>query len=49
MMSTHPVTRRLAVLVLLISTAALTRDITAAHFRHTCPTNQTRPIANLAQ
>jgi hypothetical protein len=48
-MTTHAITRRLAVLVLLISTAVLTRDITAAHFRHTCPTNQTRPIATLAQ
>jgi hypothetical protein len=48
-MSTHPVTRRLAVLVLLISTAALTRDITAEHFRHTCPTNQTRSTATPAQ
>jgi hypothetical protein len=48
-MTTHPITRRLAVLVLLISTAALTRDITAAHFRHTCPINQTRPTATLTQ
>jgi hypothetical protein len=48
-MTTHPITRRLAVLVLLISAAVLTRDITAAHFRHTCPTNQTRTTATLAQ
>jgi hypothetical protein len=48
-MTNHPITRRLAVLVLLISTAALTRDITAEQFRHTCPANQTRPTANLAQ
>jgi hypothetical protein len=48
-MSTHPVTRRLAVLVLLISTAVLTRDITSAHFQHTCPPNQTRPTATVAQ
>jgi hypothetical protein len=48
-MTNHPITRRLAVLVLLISTAVLTRDITAEHFRHTCPTNQTRPTATLAQ
>jgi hypothetical protein len=48
-MTTHPITRRLAVLVLLISTAVLTRDITAAHSRHTCPPNQTRPTATLAQ
>jgi hypothetical protein len=48
-MLTDPRLSRLAVLVLLISTAALTRDITAAHFRHTCPTNQTRPTATLAQ
>jgi hypothetical protein len=49
MMSTHPVTRRLAVLVLLISTAALTRDITSEHYRHTCPPNQTRSTATLAR
>jgi hypothetical protein len=48
-MTNHPITRRLAVTVLLISTAVLTRDITAAHFRHTCPTNQTRSTATLAQ
>jgi hypothetical protein len=48
-MTTHPITRRLAVLVLLISTAVLSRDITAAHYRHTCPPNQTRTIANLTQ
>jgi hypothetical protein len=48
-MTNHPITRRLAVLVLLISTAALTRDITAAHFQHTCPPNQTRPTANPTQ
>jgi hypothetical protein len=48
-MLTDPRLSRLAVLVLLISTAVLTRDITAAHFQHTCPANQTRPIANLAQ
>jgi hypothetical protein len=48
-MTTHPITRRLAVLVLLISTAALTRDITSAHFRHTCLPNQTRPTATLTQ
>jgi hypothetical protein len=40
---------RLAVMVLLISTAALTRDITAEHYRHTCPANQTRTTANLAR
>jgi hypothetical protein len=48
-MTNHPITRRLAVLVLLISTAVISRDITAEHFRHTCPTNQTRPTATLAQ
>jgi hypothetical protein len=48
-MTNHPITRRLAVLVLLISTAVLTRDITAEHYRHTCRTNQTRPTATLAQ
>jgi hypothetical protein len=48
-MTNHPITRRLAVLVLLISTAVLTRDITSEHFRHTCPANQTRTTANLAQ
>jgi hypothetical protein len=48
-MTNHPIARRLAVLVLLISTAVLTRDITSAHYRHTCPANQTRPTANLAQ
>lgn len=48
-MSTHPVIRRLAVLVLLISTAVLSRDITAEHLRHACPTHPTRPTALLAQ
>jgi hypothetical protein len=48
-MLTDPRLSRLAVLVLLISTAALTRDITSEHSRHTCPTNQTRPTATLAQ
>jgi hypothetical protein len=48
-MTTHPITRRLAVLVLLISTAVLTRDITSAHFQHTCPANQTRSTATPAQ
>jgi hypothetical protein len=48
-MLTDPRLSRLAVLVLLISTAVLTCDITAEHFRHTCPVNQTRPTANLAQ
>lgn len=48
-MTNHPITRRLAVLVLLISTAVLTRDITSAHYRHTCTANQTRPTAALAQ
>jgi hypothetical protein len=48
-MTNHPITRRLAVMVLLISTAVLTRDITAAHFQHTCPANQTRSTATLAQ
>jgi hypothetical protein len=48
-MTNHPITRRLAVMVLLISTAALTRDITSAHSRHTCSTNQTRTTANLTQ
>jgi hypothetical protein len=48
-MLTDPRLSRLAVLVLLISTAALTRDITAEHYRHTCPTNQTRPTANVAR
>jgi hypothetical protein len=48
-MTTHPITRRLVVLVLLISTAVLTRDITAEHFRHTCPANQTRSTANVAR
>jgi hypothetical protein len=48
-MLTDPRLSRLAVLVLLISTAVLTRDITAAHSRHTCPPNQTRPTATLAQ
>jgi hypothetical protein len=45
-MTNHPITRRLAVLVLLISTAVLTRDITAEHFRHTCPPNQTRTTSS---
>jgi hypothetical protein len=48
-MTNHPITRRLAVLVLLISTAVITRDITSEHFRHTCPANQTRPTATLTQ
>jgi hypothetical protein len=48
-MTTHPITRRLAVLVLLISTAVISRDITSEHFQHTCSTNQTRPTATLAQ
>jgi hypothetical protein len=48
-MTNHPITRRLAVLVLLISTAVLTRDITSEQFRHTCPPNQTRTTATPAQ
>jgi hypothetical protein len=48
-MLTDPRLSRLAVLVLLISTAALTRDITSAHFRHTCPPNQTRTTTTFAQ
>jgi hypothetical protein len=48
-MLTDPRLSRLAVLVLLISTAVISRDITAEHFRHTCPTNQTRPTATLAR
>jgi hypothetical protein len=48
-MLNDPRLNRLAVLVLLISTAVLTRDITAEHFRHTCPTNQTRSTATLTQ
>jgi hypothetical protein len=48
-MLTDPRLSRLAVLVLLISTAALSRDITAAHYRHTCPANQTRTTANVAR
>jgi hypothetical protein len=48
-MLTDPRLSRLAVLVLLISTAALTRDITSAHSRHTCPANQTRTTTTFAQ
>jgi hypothetical protein len=48
-MLNDPRLNRLAVLVLLISTAVISRDITAAHFRHTCPANQNRPTANLTQ
>jgi hypothetical protein len=48
-MLNDPRLNRLAVLVLLISTAALTRDITSEQFRHTCPANQTRTIAAPAQ
>jgi hypothetical protein len=48
-MLNDPRLSRLAVLVLLISTAVLTRDITSEHFRHTCPANQNRPTANLTQ
>jgi hypothetical protein len=48
-MLTDPRLSRLAVMVLLISTAALTRDITSEHFRHTCPPNQTRPTATVAR
>jgi hypothetical protein len=48
-MLNDPRLNRLAVLVLLISTAVISRDITAEHFRHTCPANQTRTIAAPAQ
>jgi hypothetical protein len=48
-MLTDPRLNRLVVLVLLISTAVLARDITSEHFRHTCPPNQTRTTANLAR
>jgi hypothetical protein len=48
-MLTDPRLSRLAVLVLLISTAVISRDITAEHFRHTCPANQTRTTATIAQ
>lgn len=43
-MSNHPIIRRLAVLVLLISAAVLSHDITAEHYQHACRANQSRPI-----
>jgi hypothetical protein len=48
-MLNDPRLSRLVVLVLLISTAVISRDITSEHYRHTCPPNQTRSTATLAR